>query len=127
MCACTHLCLRIGLQFHDLIPPARSGTWILSRNNRVRGPLQMELEDQVQISGSFEDLCDQNVMIYVMRVKAAEYMPGVLPPSLQRPSVCRCSSPVQCICMAMSMIIGQSVKLHSHQTRRRCWRTDGFA
>ena len=39
----------------------------------------MELEDQVQISGSFEDLCDQNVMIYLLRVKAKEYMPQVFP------------------------------------------------
>lgn len=43
--------------------------------------MQMELEDQVQISGSFEDLCDQNVMIYLLRVKAKEYMPGVRRPS----------------------------------------------
>ncbi len=50
--------------------------------------LQMELEDQVQISGSFEDLCDQNVMIYLLRVKAKEYMPGVLPPAFLHLPVC---------------------------------------
>lgn len=82
----------------------------------------MELEDQVQISGSFEDLCDQNVMVYIMRVKAAEYMPGVLPPSLQRPSVCSCNSPVK---MLYYTFIGQPPR--ASIMCRRCWRTDGFA
>lgn len=31
----------------------------------------------MQISSSFEDLCDQNVIVYLLRVKAAEYMPRV--------------------------------------------------
>jgi hypothetical protein len=39
--------------------------------------LQAELEDQVWISTSFEDLCDQNVIVYLLRVKAKEYMPQV--------------------------------------------------
>lgn len=43
----------------------------------AEGRIKMELEDQVQISGSFEDLCDQNVMVYLLRVKAKEYMPKV--------------------------------------------------
>jgi hypothetical protein len=38
---------------------------------------QAELEDQVWISTSFEDLCDQNVIVYLLRVKAKEYMPQV--------------------------------------------------
>ena len=42
----------------------------------------------MQISGSFEDLCDQNVMIYLLRVKAKEYMPGVLPLSFLHLLVC---------------------------------------
>ena len=29
------------------------------------------------ISTSFEDLCDQNVIVYLLRVKAKEYMPQV--------------------------------------------------
>ena len=40
--------------------------------------LQVELEDQVQISTSFEDLCDQNVIVYLLRTKSREYMPQVL-------------------------------------------------
>jgi hypothetical protein len=35
------------------------------------------LEDQVWISTSFEDLCDQNVIVYLLRVKRKEYMPQV--------------------------------------------------
>jgi hypothetical protein len=42
--------------------------------------LQAELEDQVQISTSFEDLCDQNVIVYLLRIKGKEYMPQVLQP-----------------------------------------------
>lgn len=38
---------------------------------------QAELEDQVQISSSFEDLCDQNVIVYLLRTKASDYMPKV--------------------------------------------------
>ena len=38
---------------------------------------QAELEDQVWISTSFEDLCDQNVIVYLLRVKRKEYMPQV--------------------------------------------------
>ena len=42
--------------------------------------LQAELEDQVQISTSFEDLCDQNVIVYLLRTKSKEYMSQVLQP-----------------------------------------------
>ena len=38
---------------------------------------QAELEDQVWISTSFEDLCDQNVIVYLLRTKGKEYMPQV--------------------------------------------------
>lgn len=31
----------------------------------------------MQISSSFEDLCDQNVIVYLLRVKAKEYMSRV--------------------------------------------------
>lgn len=47
---------------------------------RVCVHLQAELEDQVQISTSFEDLCDQNVIVYLLRTKSKEYMPQVLQP-----------------------------------------------
>ena len=40
--------------------------------------LQAELEDQVQISTSFEDLCDQNVIVYLLRTKSKQYTPQVL-------------------------------------------------
>jgi hypothetical protein len=39
--------------------------------------VQAELEDQVQISTSFEDLCDQNVIVYLLRTKSKEYLPQV--------------------------------------------------
>lgn len=42
------------------------------------GRIKTELEDQVQLSGSFEDLCDQNVIVYLLRVKAKDYMAQTL-------------------------------------------------
>ena len=55
---------------------------MLSGDSGLRGPrldtnVQAELEDQVQISTSFEDLCDQNVIVYLLRTKSKEYMPQV--------------------------------------------------
>ena len=53
---------------------------LLSSNNIIQSASvasQAELEDQVWISTSFEDLCDQNVIVYLLRVKAKEYMPQV--------------------------------------------------
>jgi hypothetical protein len=44
----------------------------------------------VQISTSFEDLCDQNVIVYLLRTKSKEYMPQVLRPAACAPR-CTCS------------------------------------
>jgi hypothetical protein len=63
------------------IPPR--GSVLLERHHsskRLCVHLQAELEDQVQISTSFEDLCDQNVIVYLLRTKSKEYMPQVLRP-----------------------------------------------
>ncbi len=35
---------------------------------------QAELDDQVRISASLEDLCDQNVIVYLLRMEADKYM-----------------------------------------------------
>ncbi len=56
--------------------------------------LQAELEDQVQISSSFEDLCDQNVIVYLLRVKAKEYMPHVRAPHAAAPALPSSPSPI---------------------------------
>ena len=76
----------------------------------------------MQISTSFEDLCDQNVIVYLLRVKAKEYMPQVL--RHMRPSFrCRVEQEVLQSDHAPAGILGCSVGLtQTCGECRYCWR-----